>query len=94
VVQNSGKALRSDTLKPVNLPEALIVEESPEGLPLAVRLPRRQAVKAVEDKWRIDDEWWRPGPLSRLYYAVGFASGQRLVIYKDLIKGEWFKQSY
>ena len=84
MVQNSGKTLCADTFKPVNLPEPVQVEEDRSGLPLAVRMPRRQAVTAIEDRWRIDDEWWRSEPVSRLYYAVLFASGQRLVLYKDL----------
>jgi hypothetical protein len=52
------------------------------------------AVTSIDDRWRIDDEWWRSEPVSRFYYAVLFASGQRLVIYKDLISGKWYKQVY
>jgi hypothetical protein len=94
MVENTGKALRADTCKPVNLPEALKVEESADGLPAAVRLKRRQAVTTIEDKWRIDDEWWRATPVSRLYYNVLLASGQRLVLYKDLVNGGWYEQEY
>jgi hypothetical protein len=192
VVQNSRKALRTNTLRPVNLPELLKVDEDSSGLPLAVidsvaqsssavknsvakmplsvknsvaKLPLlvkdsvaqaslpvtkrtgkqsvisdshpipakagihakspvrqpivsapppiptkslfldlsrqgigiqsgRQLVIAIEDRWRIDDEWWRNEPVSRFYYSVRFASGQRLVLYKDLIQGKWYKQTY
>jgi hypothetical protein len=94
MVPDSGKTLRADTLKPVNLPELLRVEEDSSGLPLAVRTSRRQAVKTIEDRWRIDDEWWRSEAISRLYYALMLASGQRLVVYKDLVKGEWYRQGY
>jgi hypothetical protein len=95
VVKNTGKTLRADTYRPVNLPEPVDVEESPSfSLPLAVGMPRRQAVINIEDRWRIDDEWWRPEPVSRLYYEVTLASGQRLVIYKDLANNCWFRQSY
>jgi hypothetical protein len=94
VVQDTGKALRTDTLKPVNAPEPLVVEEGPGGLPAAVRLKQKQAVKAIEDRWRIDDEWWRAEPLSRLYFAVLLASGQRLVLYKDLVREVWYRQNY
>jgi len=73
------KTLRADTAKPVNLPEPLAVEEGPDGLPAFVKLKRRQQIIAVEDCWRIDDEWWRSEPVSRLYYTVILASGQRLV---------------
>jgi len=94
VVENTGKTLRADTYKPVNTPEALKIEEDASGLPVAVRLKRRQAVATIEDKWRIDDEWWRAEPVSRLYYNVLLASGQRLVLYKDLVTGGWYQQEY
>jgi hypothetical protein len=94
MVPDSGKTLRVSAYKPVNLPEPLHVSESASGEPVMVKMPPRQAVIAIDDRWRIDDEWWRSEPVSRLYYAVLFASGQRLVIYKDLISGKWFKQVY
>ncbi len=94
MVENPGKTLRADTYRPVNTPEPAQVEEDASGLPLAVRLPRRQVVASIEDRWRIDDEWWRAGPVSRLYYAVRLAPGQRLVLYKDLNDSCWYKQAY
>jgi len=72
----------------------LRVEEDADGLPVALREKRRQRVGTIDDRWRIDDEWWRPEPVSRLYYAVRLASGQKTVIYKDLITGDWYRQSY
>ena len=70
------------------------MEEDASGLPAAVRGKRRQVITAIEDRWRIDDEWWRVEPISRLYCAVRLASGQRLVLYKDLVTGEWYEQKY
>jgi hypothetical protein len=94
MVENTGKTLRADTYKPVNTPEALQVEEDAFDLPLAVKLKRRQAIIFIEDRWRIDDEWWRATPVSRLYYNALLASGQRLVLYKDLVTGGWYQQDY
>jgi hypothetical protein len=94
VVADTGKTLRADTAKPVNLPEPLAVEEDAAGLPAFVKLKRRQKITAVEDCWRIDDEWWRSEPVSRLYYAVILVSGQRLVLSKNLIANSWYRQSY
>ncbi len=94
MVKNSGKTLRTDTYRPVNEPEPVDVEEASSGLPLAVKIPRRQVITAIDDRWRIDDEWWRREPISRRYYAVRLASGQRLVLYKDLIDNRWYRQSY
>ncbi len=92
MVENPGAALHTDASKPVNTPEPVCVEEDAAGLPAAVRLARRQRVAAIEDRWRIDDEWWRAEPVSRLYYSVLLVTGDRWVLYKDLIKGEWYKQ--
>jgi hypothetical protein len=95
MVQDTGKTLRADTYRPVNIPEPVDVEEASSfSLPLAVRAPRRQAVVNIEDRWRIDDEWWRQEPISRLYFEVTLASGQKQVIYKDLIKNCWYRQNY
>jgi hypothetical protein len=94
VVTDTGKTLRPDASKPVNAPEPVKVEEDPGGLPAAVRMKRRQAVAAVEDRWRLDDEWWRRRLVVRLYFSVRLASGHRLVLYKDLATGDWYKQGY
>ena len=94
MVADSGKTLCTGTFKPVNVPEPVNIDEDPSGVPAAARTPRRQAVAAIEDRWRIDDEWWRGEPVSRLYYLVLLASGQRLVLYKDLVDSRWYRQAY
>jgi hypothetical protein len=92
VVQNSGKALRTDAIK-LNTPEPIRVKEDHSALPIMVKMASRLVgIKVVDDRWRLDDEWWRNDPVSRLYYAVLLVSGQRLVIYKDLIANCWYKQ--
>jgi hypothetical protein len=70
------------------------VETDVDGIPRALKTKRRQNITAVEDRWRLDDEWWRTEPISRLYYAVRLASGHRAVLYKNIISGEWYKQDY
>ena len=94
MVKNPGETLRAVTDKPLNAPEILRVEEDAGGLPLAIRGKRRQAVAAIDDRWRLDDEWWRTEAISRLYFAIGLASGGKMVIYKDLVTGGWYRQSY
>ena len=70
------------------------VVENAAGLPVTVKLTQRQKVTAIEDIWRIDDEWWRDKPVSRLYYTILLTSGQRMVIYKDLVDNGWYRQTY
>jgi hypothetical protein len=94
MVENTGKTLRADTYRPVNAPEPVNVEEDTAGRPGALKKKRRQKIAAIDDRWRIDDEWWRPEPVARLYYAVRLASGQRLVLYQDLSRGGWYRQDY
>jgi hypothetical protein len=94
MVENTGKTLRADTYKPLNTPEALRVEEDSSGLPVSMKMKRRHDVISIKDRWRLDDEWWRIEPVSRLYYNILLASGQRLVLYKDLTDGIWYEQDY
>jgi len=50
-------------------------------------------VARVQDRWRIDDEWWRERPISRLYYTLLLDNGVPLTVYHDLVTDEWFEQS-
>jgi hypothetical protein len=94
MVKDTGKTLRAGAYRPVNLPGPVKVKEDADGLPQALEGKRLQSVSAIEDTWRLDDEWWRREPLARLYYTVRLTSGQRLVLYKDLNNGGWYRQSY
>jgi hypothetical protein len=71
------------------------VEADEPGEPQVVVLGReRLAVAAVQDRWRIDDEWWRERPVSRVYFSVLLEDGRRLTIYRDLVTGRWSEQNY
>ena len=91
MVEDTRRAPGADTFKSVNLPEPVRVVEA-NGVPAAINGKERQPVAAINDRWRIDDEWWRDEEVSRLYFAVMLTSGQRMVLYKDLVKGGWYKQ--
>ena len=83
--------VNSQGLRRINIPEPISVEEDAYGLPLAVRSKRQEVITGIIDRWRLDDEWWRTEPVSRLYYSVLLAAGQRLVLYKDLVSGKWYR---
>jgi hypothetical protein len=71
------------------------VEAGEDGQPTAVWLSgRRRAVEAMLETWRIDDEWWRERPVSRLYFSVTLEDGRTVTVYRDLVSGRWAKQAY
>jgi len=71
------------------------VEADETGEPRAVVLGReRLAVAAVQDRWRIDDEWWRKRLVSRLYYSLLLEDGRVATVYYDLIVRRWHRQKY
>jgi hypothetical protein len=91
---DTRKAMGSNSGEPLNMPEAVFVEEGPSGSPVAVKLKQRHTIIAIEDCWRIDDEWWRTEPVSRIYYAAILDSGRRMIICKNLIDKHWYQQTF
>jgi len=59
--------------------------------PNAVR-GRWRDVAGVDEVWRIDDEWWRPRPVSRRYVRCSLDDGTCLTLYEDLLDGTWWRQ--
>ncbi|HUG36582.1 MAG TPA: hypothetical protein VML54_06500 [Candidatus Limnocylindrales bacterium] len=46
----------------------------------------------MQDRWRIDDEWWREHPISRRYFNVLLVDDTLLTIYHDETANAWFEQ--
>ncbi|MBT3327452.1 MAG: hypothetical protein HN396_14555 [Gemmatimonadales bacterium] len=85
----------SDTprLRPLGQPSLVDVRTDERGEPVHVRMrgkPARQ-VEAIQEHWRIDDEWWRQ-PISREYRAVILSDGRNITLYHDLLDGLWYAQ--
>jgi len=79
----------------LNEPRPIEVIADGSGEPLAVVLGgRRLAVEQVQDRWRIDGEWWRERPTSRFYYQLELVDGRTVVVYEDLVQGRWYAQKY
>jgi hypothetical protein len=55
---------------------------------------RRLAVESIVETWRIDDEWWREKPVSRLYRRVALEDGRVVDVYQALASGRWYRQAY
>ncbi len=80
-------------LRPLREPRPIEVEADEEGRPAVVTLnDRRLAVVGVQDAWRIDDEWWRERPVSRLYYELALEDGRVMTVFKDLVSERWARQ--
>jgi len=80
--------LRIDRLRAVNAPKPVVLELDASGV---LSVSKVGKIEAILETWRIDDEWWRQ-PISRGYMEVMLEGGKRLVLFQDLITGEWFSQ--
>ena len=94
MVQDTGAAPSAGAIKPLNTPIAIKVKTDGWGEPSKVRLGSWLEVVAVQDRWRIDDEWWRDRPISRIYYMVVLRNGLQMTICRDLVAETWYRQSY
>ena len=75
----------------------------PEGIPIAVVCNgqgrpdrftwrgRAHAVTLVALAWRVDLEWWRARTW-RAYYKLATDTGLLVVVYRDLVSGDWYLQ--
>ena len=92
---STARALPKSELRPLNAPTPLRVQTDEQGRIVAIwrqgRLTPR-SIEAIQDRWRIDDEWWREHPVSRMYYQVVLDDGTLLTMYHDLQGDAWFEQ--
>ena len=92
---SAARALPKSELRPLNAPTPLRVQTDEQGRIVAIwrqgRLTPRTIV-SIQDRWRIDDEWWREHAISRLYYALVLDDGTLLTVYHDLQVDAWFEQ--
>jgi hypothetical protein len=73
----------------VNEPTPALVQAHVDGLPRSVN---RVAVALVREEWRVVDRWWTEEPVSRRYFDVVLAGGERAVVFRDEEVGRWFSQ--
>ena len=93
MVKNSREAPRPGAVRALNQPVPLDVNVDGRGLPKTLKLRNRWvAVDSVADFWRIDDEWWRDQPISRMYCQCVVDQGLKITMYQDLLSGRWYWQ--
>lgn len=95
MVSNTRGTSDTRRIRRLKTPSAIVVEADRHGRPLRLLLASVwQEVALVREPWRIDQQWWRGTPVSRVYYRVAAADGPPLTIYQDLLSGEWWRQEY
>ena len=93
MVTHSRAPDRLDSLRFLNQPQPVQVRAGIRGELAAVRLRGRwRTVEEVRDTWRIDDEWWRKKPISRMYYEVRLEGRATAVLFHDLAGQGWYAQ--
>jgi hypothetical protein len=73
----------------LNEPQAVLVEVHVDGSPAKVN---RRAVALIREEWRVVDRWWTEDPVSRRYFDVVLAGGERAVVFRDEEVNRWFSQ--
>ena len=92
MVKDTGAEARLGAIRPLKEPKLVKVAEDPDGWPQELLLGRKLKVASVEDRWRIDDEWWRDQPISRMYFECVIEDGRQEIVFKDLLTGRWYRQ--
>ena len=52
---------------------------------------RRHRVQQITKRWRVDQDWWQRR-IWREYFKLSTATGLLVVIYRDLLTGQWYLQ--
>ena len=82
-------AVPTSAARRLNEPQPALVQAHVDGLPRSVN---RVAVALVREEWRVVDRWWTEEPVSRRYFDVVLAGGERAVVFHDEEVGRWFSQ--
>ncbi len=73
----------------LNEPRPARVRAAAGGRPLAVD---GRAVDTVRESWLVEDRWWTDRPVRRRYWEVVTADGRNLVVFREIERGDWFRQ--
>ena len=95
MVAHSRAPLGARPQRALNAPLPVRVWIDEQGVPVAVQRrpwPRPLQVQGIQDRWRIDDEWWRDRPIARLYYTLLLPYLPPLTLYHDRYADAWFEQ--
>ena len=94
MVKNTGTTDSPNPIRALNQPLPVDVKTDPNGCPKAVNLRNKWvAVGAINNRWRIDDEWWRRNPISRTYYECIVDQKLSITLYKNMFTDKWYRQT-
>ena len=91
MVAHPRASLRVDRLRALNRPRRVELELDGQGRPRAIQGEHGQAIETIGESWRVDDEWWRQ-PINRRYFDVVLEGGKHVVLFEDLMTGQWWMQ--
>ena len=95
MVKDPRTKIRPHRLRPLADPRAARVQTDDRGRPQHVLFEGMvREVTCLQDRWRIDDEWWREATVSRMYYEVQLEGDRLVTLYQDLPGGTWWLQRY
>lgn len=94
MVKNSGTQICTSQIRYLNFSKPIKIKENSLGFPEHITINNQILYASLEDRWRIDDEWWRMNPISRMYFDCILIDGRHITVFKDLINGGWFQQRY
>jgi hypothetical protein len=87
-VAGDGAAAGS-ALRRLATPRPVAVQPGERGVPARVgSLP----VEAMLEDWVVEDRWWTGRPVRRRYFELVLVNGRNVVVFKDLVGGQWFAQ--
>jgi hypothetical protein len=62
------------------------------GVPIEIIEGKRHyPVERVQDRWQLNDEWWRI-PIERDYFELVMTDGRIRTVYHDRQQDAWFEQ--
>ncbi len=91
-VQAPLDRLGSGGIRPLLAPVPVLVRESPDHQPAAMRVGNLwRRVDRISERWSFD-LWWLPKPLTRTYYRVDREDGRQVVLFRDQREDCWYQQ--
>ncbi|HIF38488.1 MAG TPA: hypothetical protein EYQ69_04570 [Gemmatimonadetes bacterium] len=80
-------------LRILNPPLPIQVDIDQTGLPMYYysKNKKRLKISVIQERWRIDDEWWRE-QISRKYFTAILENGLIITVFQDLLSQKWYSQ--